>query len=500
MAKIIWIVVLFLGLPAGIYLLLDQALSTQESEWSREVLKDLPIESQQQFSLSSVCYNPQMVQKVDLSTVCRPYKNTRHLRGIALGAAAAPILYSLLLVALSLRSRKNRTLLLKIFRPGIYVSTFLVAFLILLQWLLISGLFYGYGFGRLTNDDYFWIVLLGIVALVGAFLTVRPILMGVPRAKTTVLGLQLNENEHPTIWNFVRDLAAKADAKPPDHLVVGFTPNFFVTEATVDCISGMLEGATMYLSLPLCRILSTEELSAVVLHELSHFKGEDATFSIRFYPIYRGVSDSLIGVANASAQVAKIGSYIPITGFRLIFIIASLSLLPSVYLLRFFLDSFSYAENQIGRDRELSADALAARIQGSESIASVLVKLAAFSAIWEDVTNWAREAHAEGVVKLGEDTYDPRQFFFNMSQTFCAMVQDSAAPDRLQNLDLVKLPHPTDTHPPLSVRLNALNTSLTATNQNALSVAVIDPSSDLIDNVEVLEINLSEFQQRLVIA
>ena len=116
------------------------------------------------------------------------------------------------------------------------------------------------------------------------------------------------------------------------------------------------------------------------------------------------------------------------------------------------------------------------------------------------MTSWAREAHAEGAVKLGENTYEPRQFFFNMSQIFCAMVQNSAAPDRLQNLDLVKLPHRTDTHPPLSVRLNALSTSLTATCQNALSVALNDPGSDLIDNVEILEINLSEFQQRLLIA
>jgi hypothetical protein len=74
--------------------------------------------------------------------------------------AATPILYSLLLVAVSLCARKNRTLLLKVFRPGIYVSTLLAVFLILLQWLLISGLFFGYGSGRLTNDDYFWIVLL----------------------------------------------------------------------------------------------------------------------------------------------------------------------------------------------------------------------------------------------------------------------------------------------------------------------------------------------------
>jgi Zn-dependent protease with chaperone function len=500
MAKIIWIVVLFLGAPAGIYVLLDNALSSQEHEWYDSVLKNDPPEIQQRYTLSSVCFSPDVGKNVDLSIVCKPYKNTRHLREIALGTAAAPVLYSLLLAAFSFRCRADRTLLLRIFRPGIYVSTIFVALLLLLQWFLVSGLFYGFGFGRLTGDEYFWIIALGVVAVVGAFFIVRPILMGVPRAKTTVVGVQLKESEYPRIWEFIKHLAAQVGARPPDNLVVGLTPNFFVTEARVDCISGTLDGATMYLSLPLCRILSTQELSAVIFHELSHFKGEDAKFSIHFYPIYRGVSDSLNGVSNASAQFANIGSHIPLAGIRLWFVVASLFLFPSMYLLRFFFDAFSYAENQIGRERELAADALAAHIQGSEPIANVLIKLAAFSSIWDGVIHWAKEAHSEGVVKLGEDSYEPRQFFFNMSQVFCAMVQDSASPNCFKDLDLVKTAHPTDTHPPLSVRLNALNTSLAATGQNALAVKVENPSSDLIDNVEALEINLSGIQQCLVAA
>ena len=395
MGKIIWIVVLFLGVPAGIFFLLDNALSSQEHEWYESILKDYPPEIHQRYTLSFVCYSPEVGKKVDLSTVCKPYKNTRHLRAIALGTAAAPVLYSLVLVALCFRCRADRTLLIRIFRPGIYASTILVATLLLLQWLLFSGLFYGFGFGRLAGDDYFWIVLLGVVAVVGAFFIVRPILTGVPRAKTTVVGVQLKENEYPRIWDFMRHLAAQVGARNPDNIVVGFTPNFFVTEATVDCISGTLEGATMYLSLPLCRILSTQELSAVVFHELSHFKGEDANFTIHFYPIYRGISDSLYGVSNASAQFANIGSYIPIAGFKVMFLVASLFLFPSIYLLRFFFDAFSYAENQISRERELAADALAAHVQGSEPIANALVKLAAFSSIWDGVVQWAKKAHSE---------------------------------------------------------------------------------------------------------
>jgi len=500
MARIVWIVVLFLGIPTGIYFLLNDAVASQEKAWADVVLKNVQsLEELQKYSLHSVCYQPHTNDDPYPSLACTPYKNTRSLRWVAVVAAVVPILYSLLLITLSTRCSKDRTLLLRIFRPGIYVSTILVAILILVQWLLISGVFYGYAFGE-PSDGYFWIVPLGIVALVGAFFTIRPILGGMPRAKAAVLGIPLIEQDHPAIWRFVKDLAAKADARPPDHLVVGFTPNFFVTEATVECLSGTLEGTTMYLSLPLCRILTTEELSAVVLHELSHFKGEDVAFSTHFYPIYRGVLDSMTGVTNASVNVARIGSKIPIFAFAVIFIIASYSLLPSVYLLGFFLESFSRAERQIGRDREFAADALAAQIQSPESIASVLVKLSAFSSVWSDLILWAKRAQAEGAVKLREKSYEPEAFFFNMSELFQKMVHDCVGPELLQNLDQVKTSHPTDTHPPLSVRLDALKTSVADTSQMALTVVIDSPGSDLINNVESLEIHLSEVQRHLVMA
>jgi Zn-dependent protease with chaperone function len=41
-----------------------------------------------------------------------------------------------------------------------------------------------------------------------------------------------------------------------------------------------------------------QELSAVIVHELGHFKGADTAFSLHFYSIYRGTFDSLQGVSE----------------------------------------------------------------------------------------------------------------------------------------------------------------------------------------------------------
>lgn len=500
MTKIIWIIVLFLGVPSTIYFCVNDALTSQESQWYQAVLKDLPTEKQSLYTLQAACYDPTVLTKVDLSQVCTPYKNTRRLRIVALGAAVIPVVYSILLLLLSLKCRTDRNLLLTVFRPGVYASTGLVAALILLQWFLVSGVIYGYSFGELHGEQYFWIVLLGCVSMVGAFFTMKPLLTGFPKASTTVLGLKLEESEHPTIWKLVRELAAKAEANIPDHIIVGFTPNFFVTEATVICASGTFEGATMYLSLPLCRILNTQELAAVILHELAHFKGDDARFTIDFYPIYRGISASIVGVSNASARVMKIGDYVPFAAWRIIFAIAGLSLLPSVYLLSFFFDAFSRPESLIGRDRELSADALASRVESASAIASVLVKISAYTGIWYELIEWAKESRATGIVTFGDKSYEARSCFYNMSQLYAAMVADKVDPSLLRNLDLVKTPHPTDTHPPLNIRLNALGTPIESVAALALLVESDQQSSLLFERLEELEVQISDLQWELGLA
>lgn len=500
MAKIIWIAVLFLGLPVGIYFALNGALVNQEGEWYQAVVKDYPIQQHQQLTLEAVCYNPALDAKVDLSPVCGPYKNTKHLRTLAVAAPAIPVVYGLILFLLSVKCRTDRDLLFRLFRPGVYASTILVAILILLQWLLISGAIYGYAFGELHGDQYFWIVLFGAMAIAGAFFTIKPLFKGFSKASTTVLGVRLEQAEHPKIWNFVGDLAAKAGAKAPDHLIVGFTPNFFATEAKVICASGTFEGETMYLSLPLCRILSPSELSAVILHELAHFKGDDAKFSIDFYPIYRGIIGSIQGVSNASQQVFSIANHIPIAAIKILLVIAGLSLLPSVYLLSFFLDAFSRAENYISRDREIAADALAARHEGPRAIATVLVKLAAYTHVWPELIGWAKESSRAGIVNYGGEAYEPRLWFYNMSQLFSAMVSSNVDPDLLQNLDAVKTPHPTDTHPSLSVRLKALNTSVESVAQETLKVSYDEECKSLFEGLEQLERQISGIEWELEIA
>src|SRR5262249_45653046 len=136
--------------------------------------------------------------------------------------------------------------------------------------------------------------LAGIVALAKAAFRIPQ------TARCTVLGQRLREEEYPDLWQYVRECAVRLGALLPHHLVVGLEPTFFATEAQVHCLDGTLTGRTLYFSLPLCRLLTTEELRAILGHELSHFQGLDTHFSQRFYPLYRGSLQALASLASTT--------------------------------------------------------------------------------------------------------------------------------------------------------------------------------------------------------
>lgn len=269
-------------------------------------------------------------------------------------------------------SKTNRGVLARIFRPGFILCNVVVAAFLLLQAALVSGaMLYAEYDGVMGGDFYFYAVLFGLIALVGVFFTLKP-LLSAKRAQATVVGRSLGLTEYPKLWRFVTDLATKAGSSLPHNVVVGLTPEFFVTEADVHCLDGKLTGRTMYISAPLSRLLKVEELAAVIAHELGHFKGADTAFSVHFYPIYRGTVDSIHGVSRTANQITELGRFIPIAGLRVIALLGSLTLFPSLFLLGFFLECFAAAESAISREREIAADAVAAEATDADSIAVAL--------------------------------------------------------------------------------------------------------------------------------
>jgi Zn-dependent protease with chaperone function len=227
----------------------------------------------------------------------------------------------------------------------------------------------------------------------------------------------------------------------------------------------------MYISLPLCRILNVDEFTAVLGHELGHYKGLDTRFSKRFFPIYRGASQAVASIAAGFSSKGSAADFV---------------LLPVFLVLSFFLDCFSATENEISRNRELAADNEAAKAVSSRSMATSLVKIHAYAAIWPVVRNHMKEVIGEG------------QIITNASLLFANIASRISAADAFRDVSQEGPIHPTDTHPPLSTRLKSLNFGLKDLTAGAAITSPEISANNFVDGADALEGELSEIVQALM--
>jgi Zn-dependent protease with chaperone function len=409
------------------------------------------------------------VSPLELRDLCGTNTNLNLMSRAALVAGAIGFSWLLLIRLAGGLARNNRNFLVAFFTPGLYLTALVLSGLILVHAAVAMGAIY-YGESALVGRVHVRLIAaIGLGALVGVLAIARGTFSVVRKAETFVIGKTVTRVQAPQLWREVEATALRLGALQPDNLVVGLDPNFFVTEIGVICLDGRLNGRTLYCSLPLCRILSKEELTSVIGHELGHFKGQDTKFSKRFYPIYRGTVSSLTALQAA-------GDTGP----------GAIALLPAIAVLSYFLECFCVAESRLSRERELAADQAAASVASPHAIAVALVKLHAFAGIWNGLQEAAANALRQG------------KAFVNASRTYAEAVSESALPEALQGVAEVHLPHPTDSHPPLSVRLQSLQVGLNNVATEALAVTPTEPAITLLSDVEKLEEELSEVYQLLL--
>jgi Zn-dependent protease with chaperone function len=349
----------------------------------------------------------------------------QHLNLMRAGAFWAGIVGLTLLLVIRLAgtvARTNRWFLLYLFKPGLYLTVLLLVGLILVHAAVAMAALY-YGESILAGRIHVFIIgAIGLGALIGILDMVSNAFALVQKVQTRVLGKIVSREQASALWQHVEDIAERLGALHPQHIVVGLDPNFFVTEADVVCLDGTLSGRTLYCSLPLCRILTTQEFSAIIGHELGHYKGQDTRFSQRFFPVYRGTIASILALHQQSDS----------HGARVI------ALLPAVAVLNYFLECFAVAEHRISRDRELVADQEGVTASDRDSMTSALVKVHAFAGYWQALETAIAEALHQG------------NMYANTSRMFAKVVALQATSETLQDIGATHLTHPTDTHPPLS--------------------------------------------------
>lgn len=264
------------------------------------------------------------------------------------------------------------------------------------------------------------LALLGIAAVVMAIFR-RPVL------DNRVVGEVITEQDAPRLWRRVRQIAATMKTAPPDHLVAGIDANFFVTEAGLQVGGRQLAGRCLYVSIPLLKVLDRPQADAVLVHELAHFRGGDTRASAQLGPRLLQFDHYVHAMGDAGLT-------------RLVW--------PFMQLYRLILQA---ALSRDSREREFKADRAAARLVSPQAVVEALVKVVAYSTY-------------RGVVE--QNLFDSRSKLageLGMAASVAAGLQRYASSeDFADDIHHAHVPHPFDSHPPLTQRMQNVGFRLEA--------------------------------------
>ncbi len=271
----------------------------------------------------------------------------------------------------------------------------------------------------------------GVMVIVGLIRSARRATVAEP---IEVLGQMASRAHMPALWAFVEQVAERIGATLPDTIVVGLNEGFFVTEHRVRLTNGeqVPAGRVLYMPLPYLAFLDEAEVSAVIGHELGHFIGEDTLYSQYFSPIYSASIREIEAVAGSDRSNG--GTHAALTR-------------PATLFGEMFLASFHEAVRFWSRQRELAADAVGARAAGAPAVAASLLRIAALEPHVSEAL--ARQWDEGGTLHGGVLAH------------VRALVAERGMNDprgRLEN----RQAHPTDTHPELAQRLDALGMTLSS--------------------------------------
>ena len=350
----------------------------------------------------------------------------------------------------------NRRILLRVFRPGLYVTLGAAALLTLAQTTEFIYACYYFEAAYAGGVHIQLLIFLGLGAALTFVAVLRALLFVFKRDPLRVGGKTVSVVDQPRLWSEVESLCRSLSIKPPNNIIVGLAPTFFVTEGEISCLGTRFSGRTLFISLAAARVLSPAELRAVIAHEMAHFHGEDTAFSKRFFPVYKGTWAALFQLEARSRGVAVFTS------------------LPASTFIGFFFLVFARAEKNVSRLREKEADQVAARLAGRDSLGRALLKLHAYGTLWPVLFDG---------VRYGEDA------FVDVRNAAAAFADRAAAMPREQfdKAGSLRVSHPLDSHPTLLERIEAIGMSLSDLVPAAQVPCQSEAASSLLRDAESME-------------
>ncbi len=431
-----------------------------------------------ELSLGQLCSQEVIAtDPASLTPLCDDVRPILWMQDASIFSGIVAILLLLSFMVAATLAGKDRTRMAKIFPPLVFFSLLVLAGLVLVQGAILT---YGAYLAESTAIQRVHFILIGGIGLAALFGGVSLIISSFKMAAKQnhfVMGEVLDPEHHSKLYTYIRGLAERLGARPPEHIVVGLEPNFYVTSADVQ-VAGRekpLTGETLFLSLPLARIFSPEEITAVVGHELGHFRGQDTFYSLKFSPVYSGLTHA----------VSKMES--PEEGGGA----DSIATLPALSMLSFMIDVFHTNVSAISREREFEADKAAAEVAMPQALATSLLKISLYGQAWNTL-----QEHTVARLTQGKTTRNLSQLF---SSTVRYDVNRESLPQVIDTIAQETIAHPTDSHPPTVHRIQALGLSVDDIDHQSLLIPE-ECAIDLIQDHRALEERLTILQQQYYVS
>jgi Zn-dependent protease with chaperone function len=301
-----------------------------------------------------------------------------------------------------------------------------------------------------------------ILALGGVTLIYKAIFAKVD-SRFDQMGELLLEEKAPALWARVREIASRLGTKAPDHIIVGIDARFYVTEHDIWLDGQQISGRSLFVSLPLLKVLDVEQADAVLGHEMAHFSGEDTTWSRKIGPLLQRIEIYLAHLAQGVLSLAVF------------------------HFLHFFWKLYQFSFGKMSRAREFRADRIGAEISSSAALAGSLVKVGAYCKYREKT---------EEEIMLREGTTSRPEMALRLEQGFPSFLSRFAKnPQFLRS----EISHPFDTHPSLRDRIQALGFTMAGTFADpALQAAVSRSWRDAISDAVSIEERMWSKQEQLM--
>jgi Zn-dependent protease with chaperone function len=277
------------------------------------------------------------------------------------------------------------------------------------------------------------------------------------------MGELLLEEMAPTLWARVREIASRLGTKAPDNIIVGIDAKFYVTEHDIRLKDRQIFGRSLFISLPLLKVLDVEQADAILGHEMAHFSGEDTMWSRKIGPLLQQMEIYLAHLAQGVLSI------------------------PVFCFLHFFWKLYQFSFGKMSRAREFRADRIGAETSSPAALAGSLVRLTAYCEY---------RSKTEEDIMLREGTASRPEIALRLEQGFPIFLSGFAKNPKSA---LSEISHPFDTHPQLRDRIQALGFTMAGIcADSTLQAQVLRSWCDSISDAASIEERMWSQQEQLM--